>query len=45
MVGESTQVAERAVIKRSIIGRHCVIGKMTKIVNCILLDHCVVQDG
>ncbi|KAH8828298.1 UDP-3-O-glucosamine N-acyltransferase [Flagelloscypha sp. PMI_526] len=45
MVGESTQISERAVIKRTIIGRHCTIGKMVKIVNCILLDHCVVHDG
>ncbi|KAF5372959.1 hypothetical protein D9758_001687 [Tetrapyrgos nigripes] len=45
IVGDSTQVAERATIKKSVIGKHCVIGKMTKIVGSVLLDHCVVEDG
>jgi translation initiation factor eIF-2B subunit gamma len=45
MIGQSTRVEERASIKRSIIGPHCVIGKMAKIVGCVLLDHCVVADG
>ncbi|KAL1742067.1 nucleotide-diphospho-sugar transferase [Schizophyllum fasciatum] len=45
IIGTSTQVMERASIKRSIIGRHCVIGKMAKINGCVLLDHCSVEDG
>ncbi|KAG6813320.1 hypothetical protein H0H92_012133 [Tricholoma furcatifolium] len=45
IVGGSTQVSERTTIKKSIIGRHCVIGKMAKIVGCVLLDHCVIEDG
>lgn len=45
MIGRSTKVEERATIKRSVIGKHCVIGKMTKIVGCVLLDHCVIADG
>ncbi|KAI0308713.1 UDP-3-O-glucosamine N-acyltransferase [Amylostereum chailletii] len=45
MIGDSTQVAERASIKRSVIGKHCVIGRSVKIVGCILLDHCIVADG
>ncbi|KAG6862207.1 hypothetical protein C0995_002137 [Termitomyces sp. Mi166 len=45
MIGGSTQVSERTTIKKSVIGRHCVIGKMAKIVGCVLLDHCVVEDG
>lgn len=44
-VGHSTRVEERASIKKSTIGRHCVIGKMTKIVGCVILDHCVIEDG
>lgn len=44
-IGQSTRVEERAVIKKSVVGRHCVIGKMTKIVGCVILDHCVVEDG
>ncbi|TRM69639.1 nucleotide-diphospho-sugar transferase [Schizophyllum amplum] len=45
IIGTSTQIAERASIKRSTIGKHCVIGKMAKITGCVLLDHCVVEDG
>jgi translation initiation factor eIF-2B subunit gamma len=45
IIGDSTQVSERVTIKKSVIGRHCVIGKMAKIVGCILFDHCVVEDG
>ena len=45
MIGLSTRVDERASIKRSVVGKHCVIGRMTKIVGCVLLDHCVIEDG
>ena len=44
-IGHSTRVEERASIKKSVVGRHCVIGKMTKIVGCVILDHCIVEDG
>lgn len=45
LVGYSTSVNERASIKKSVIGKHCVIGKMVKIVGCLILDHCVIGDG
>lgn len=45
MIGRSTRVDERASIKKSVIGKHCVIGKMAKIVGCVILDHCVINDG
>ncbi|KAF8894888.1 UDP-3-O-glucosamine N-acyltransferase [Gymnopilus junonius] len=45
IIGESTQISERSTIKRSIIGRHCIIGKLVKITGSILLDHCIVEDG
>ncbi|KAJ2922020.1 hypothetical protein H1R20_g15079, partial [Candolleomyces eurysporus] len=45
IVGDSTQISERTIIKRSVIGRHCIIGKNVKISGCILFDHCVVEDG
>jgi translation initiation factor eIF-2B subunit gamma len=45
MIGESTKVEERTTIKKSIIGKHCIIGKMAKIVGCVILDHCVIGDG
>ncbi|TFK44620.1 UDP-3-O-glucosamine N-acyltransferase [Crucibulum laeve] len=45
IIGDSTQVSERTTIKKSVIGRHCIIGKMAKIVGCVVLDHCVIEDG
>ncbi|KAJ7590952.1 UDP-3-O-glucosamine N-acyltransferase [Mycena floridula] len=45
MVDVSTQISERTTIKKSVIGKHCIIGKMVRIVGCVLLDHCVVEDG
>lgn len=45
VLGHSTRVDERANIKKSVIGRHCVIGKTVKIVGCVILDHCVIGDG
>ncbi|KAJ7497185.1 UDP-3-O-glucosamine N-acyltransferase, partial [Mycena latifolia] len=45
IVGDSTKIDERTSIKKSVIGRHCTIGKMVKIVGCVLLDHCIVEDG
>ncbi|KAJ6557193.1 UDP-3-O-glucosamine N-acyltransferase [Mycena sp. CBHHK59/15] len=45
IIGDSTRIDERTSIKKSVIGRHCVIGKVVKIVGCVLLDHCVVEDG
>ncbi|KAI6008581.1 UDP-3-O-glucosamine N-acyltransferase [Pisolithus marmoratus] len=44
-IGDFTKVDERATIKKSVIGKHCVIGKMAKIVGCVILDHCVIADG
>ena len=44
-IGQSTRVEERASIKKSVVGRHCVIGKMVKIAGCVILDHCVIGDG
>ncbi|KAI0690087.1 UDP-3-O-glucosamine N-acyltransferase [Cytidiella melzeri] len=45
MVGHTTKVEERTSIKKSVIGKHCIIGKMVKIVGCVILDHCVIADG
>jgi len=45
MIGHSTRVEERTNIKKSVIGKHCVIGKMARIVGCVIQDHCVISDG
>jgi translation initiation factor eIF-2B subunit gamma len=45
IVGDSTRVEERASIKKSVIGKHCIIGKMVKIMGCVIMDHCIIADG
>ncbi|KZV63026.1 hypothetical protein PENSPDRAFT_657664 [Peniophora sp. CONT] len=45
LVGESTQVGDRTSVKRSVIGRHCVLARGAKISGCVLLDHCVVGEN
>ncbi|KAF8831672.1 hypothetical protein HHX47_DHR1000401 [Lentinula edodes] len=45
IIGAFTQVSERTTIKKSVIGKHCVLGKMARITGCVLLDHCVIEDG
>ncbi|KAF7321345.1 UDP-3-O-[3-hydroxymyristoyl] glucosamine N-acyltransferase [Mycena kentingensis (nom. inval.)] len=45
IVGVSTKVEERATIKKSVIGRHCTIGKNARVIGCVLFDHCVVEEG
>lgn len=45
IIGSSTQISERVIIKKSAIGRHCKIGKQAKITNCILFNHCVIGEG
>lgn len=41
----TTKVAERSSIKRSLIGRHCVIGKNVRLTGCILWDFVNIADG
>ncbi|PFH46388.1 hypothetical protein AMATHDRAFT_77696 [Amanita thiersii Skay4041] len=45
IIDGSTQVSERANIKKSVIGRHCLIGRQARIVNSVLLDHCIIGEG
>lgn len=45
LVGASTRVGERTSVKKSIIGRHCVIGKNVKLVGCVVMDFVKVGDG
>jgi translation initiation factor eIF-2B subunit gamma len=44
LIGQGTRVAEKAGIKKSIIGRHCVIGKGAKLTGCVLWDFVVVEE-
>lgn len=41
----TTKVAERSSIKRSLIGRHCVIGKNVRLTGCIVWDFVNIADG
>lgn len=44
LIGEGTKIGERSSIKKSIIGRHCVIGKGAKLSGCILWDFVTVDE-
>ena len=45
LVGASAHVGERSTLKRTAIGNHCVIGKGAKLVGCVLMEYCIVEDG
>ncbi|KAH3741886.1 hypothetical protein DPMN_048616, partial [Dreissena polymorpha] len=45
LVGNSSTIAEKVSIKRSVIGQHCVIGEKVKISNSVLQDHVRIADG
>jgi len=41
IIRDSTKVSEKTTIKRSVVGRHCIIGKMVRIADCVS----VIEDG
>lgn len=45
LIGASTHVGERTAVKRTAIGSHCVIGKGAKLVGCVLMEYCIIEDG
>ncbi|WWC67781.1 uncharacterized protein I206_101693 [Kwoniella pini CBS 10737] len=45
LIGEGTRVAERASIKKCIIGRHCNIGKGAKLTGCVLWDFVTIEEN
>lgn len=44
VIGESARIGERASIKKSIIGRHCNIGRGAKLTGCVLWDFVTVEE-
>ena len=45
MVDESTQLlSDKISIKRSMIGRHCVLGEKIKVINSVIMDHVVIGE-
>jgi len=45
VVASSARIGERASIKKSIVGPHCVIGKNVKLSGCTLMGYVEVKDG
>ncbi|KAJ1800259.1 Translation initiation factor eIF-2B subunit gamma [Coemansia sp. RSA 2399] len=45
MVGASSQLDERCLVKRSVVGSHCIIGKNVNIINSVVMDHVTIGDG
>lgn len=45
MVGEDTKIAEKCSVKKSVLGRRCRLGPGTKIVNSVIHDDVVIEDG
>jgi hypothetical protein len=45
LVGEGSRVADRASIKKCVVGRHCNIGKGAKLTGCVLWDWVTVEDN
>lgn len=41
----SVQVSDKASVKRSCIGQHCVIGDKCKIIGSVLMDYVTVGEG
>ncbi|OMJ09943.1 putative translation initiation factor eIF-2B subunit gamma [Smittium culicis] len=44
IVGASTKISDRCIIKKSVIGSHVTIGKNVKLTNCIIHDYATIQD-
>ena len=45
LIGDGAQISDRASVKRSMIGRHCVIAEKVKIINSVIMDHVVIGEG
>ena len=45
LIDEGTVVGDRALVKRSVIGRKCIIGDRAKITNSIIMDNVKVGEG
>ncbi|KAJ2708799.1 Translation initiation factor eIF-2B subunit gamma [Coemansia spiralis] len=45
LVGASSQLGERCLVKRSVVGAHCVIGKDVHVVNSVIMDHVTIGEG
>lgn len=44
LIGEGTKI-EKALVKRSVIGKNCVIGEKAKITNSVIMDNVKIEEG
>lgn len=45
VIGDGTQLLERSSVKRSMIGRHCMVREKVKIINSVVMDHVMIGEG
>lgn len=45
LIGHSTTIGERCSVKRTVVGNHVKIGKGCKLINCVVMDYVVLEDG
>lgn len=45
LIDDSTIIGDMTTVKKSVIGKHCVIGNKVKIFNCIIMDYVTIKDG
>ncbi|KAN0060044.1 Translation initiation factor eIF-2B subunit gamma [Thecaphora frezii] len=45
VIAEHTRIGERAMIKRSVVGKGCVVAKNAKVTGCIIMDGVRVGEG
>ena len=42
---EGVSLGEKVSVKHSCVGKYCLIGDKTKILNCIIMDHVQIGEG
>jgi translation initiation factor eIF-2B subunit gamma len=44
LVDDSSKLGERSSLKKTIVGRHCVIGRGAKLSGCVIWDFCTIDE-
>lgn len=44
VVDDSSKLGERSSLKKTIVGRHCVIGRGAKLSGCVIWDFCTIDE-
>ncbi len=45
IIGESTKIGDKSMVKKSVIGKNCSIADKTKIINSIIFDNVTIAEG